>query len=106
MQLEVIEDEVYRLAALAGVLAGAMPLGNNNVNPENAPATAKQVEDQIRMTLPYVAEAFDGKSPIEKDREAAVEQYKEMYRRMMKDAINVVPPPPVTIKKIKGARHA
>ena len=106
MQLEVLEDEVYRLASMAGALAAAMPLGNNQVNLDSAPGAARTVEDQVRMTLPYLSDAFDGKTPIEKEREAAVEQYKDMHRRMMKDAVDTAPATPVVIKPVKGRHHA
>jgi phosphoglycolate phosphatase-like HAD superfamily hydrolase len=104
LQLEVIEDEFYRLAALAGVLTAAMPLGHPNTDLDNAVGVARSAEEQIRMTLPYIFEDFDGKAPIEKEREAAVERYRQMYQRKLKDAVDPTPQPAVTIKKLKGRK--
>jgi phosphoglycolate phosphatase-like HAD superfamily hydrolase len=79
-----------------------MPLGHPRADLDNATSVARSAEDQIRMTLPYVFEAFDGKPPIEKEREAAVERYRQMYERMLKDSVNPQPAPVVTVKEIKG----
>jgi hypothetical protein len=83
-----------------------MPLGHPRADLDNAASVVRGAEEQMRMTLPYIFESFDGKAPIEKEREAAVERYRRMYQRMLKDAVDPAPPPAVTIKQIRGKQHA
>lgn len=87
------------------MLTAAAPLGHPRADLDNAASVVRGAEDQMRMTLPYVFDAFDGKPPIEKEREAAVERYHQMYQRMLKDSVNPVPTPTVTVKEIKGKKH-
>lgn len=82
-----------------------MPLGHPRADLDNAVSIVRGAEEQMRMTLPYIFEAFDGKAPIEKEREAAADRYKQMYQRLLKDAVDPLPPPAVTIKQIKGKQH-
>lgn len=106
LQLEVLEDEYRRLAMAIGAVASVTPLGNSQVDLKDAAAVIRGAQEHVWSSLPYVIAAQGGKTPIEQEREEAVARYHDMYRRMMKDAVNAGPAPVVAIKPVKADKHA
>lgn len=106
LHLEVLEDEKILPLRTARALAGALQIAHPEFDLGSVPTIIADMAQELDEMIPYLAEeAAEGGSATEKERQAFVDRFKDMYQRAHKPGVdeNQAPAPP-EIKAV-GKKH-
>ena len=100
-----LEDEKILPLRTARALATALQIAHPDFDLNGLTTTIADLAQELDEMIPYLSEeAAEGGSAAEKERQAFVDRFKDMYERAHKDGINENPEPVPEIKAV-GKKH-